>query len=241
MRALILRWEAPMLSFGGVTVDEHDTLADFPGLSQIAGMLGNALGYDHADREALQALQDGLCVASTSLRINPFLRDFQTAAYTSGEATWTTRGRPEGRGVSGEREGQIIRRRKYHADHLALSAIMVTTQDPSLDRLAQALQAPARPLFLGRKPCLPAEPLFFGFADGETLLACLRQAAVRLGETHRLPLDPQTVLAEWPADLLPMPARSQVQRVEDVRNWRANMHTGWRLVRRGLLFEDTTV
>ena len=45
--------------------------------------------------------------------------------------------------------------------------------DPPLSDLAAALQEPMRPLFIGRKACLPAAPLYGGFAEGESALAAL--------------------------------------------------------------------
>ena len=44
---------------------------------------------------------------------------------------------------------------------------------PDLDALASALLEPARPLFIGRKPCLPTAPLFAGFSEGDGALGAL--------------------------------------------------------------------
>lgn len=43
MRTLILRFEAPLMAFGGVAVDERLPTSRFPGLSMVCGMIGNAL------------------------------------------------------------------------------------------------------------------------------------------------------------------------------------------------------
>ena len=46
-------------------------------------------------------------------------------------------------------------------------------EEPTLDDLAQALQEPARPLFIGRKPCLPSTPLYRETVDAGSALAAL--------------------------------------------------------------------
>ena len=36
--------------------------------------------------------------------------------------------------------------------------------------VARAVEEPARPLFFGCKPCLPAKPLLIGFVEGDNTL-----------------------------------------------------------------------
>lgn len=58
MNVLLLRFDAPLMSFGDVIVDQHNvTDRSFPRLSLLTGLLANALGYRHGDAEALEALQ----------------------------------------------------------------------------------------------------------------------------------------------------------------------------------------
>ncbi|MDQ7774408.1 MAG: type I-E CRISPR-associated protein Cas5/CasD [Paracoccus aminovorans] len=52
------------------------------------------------------------------------------------------------------------RRRDYLADHETRVVLRLAAgQGLSLDELAQALDRPARPLFIGRKPCMPSARL----------------------------------------------------------------------------------
>ena len=45
--ALILRFDAPLMSFGGPMVDHNGVVQDFPPTSLLTGLIGNALGYEH--------------------------------------------------------------------------------------------------------------------------------------------------------------------------------------------------
>ena len=88
------------------------------------------------------------------------MTDFQTAQLGANDQGWTTRGRPEGRaGGANTYNAPHLRYRDYWADALVTVALRLEPpeleDEPSLDDLADALQEPARPLFIGRKPCLP--------------------------------------------------------------------------------------
>ncbi|WP_324669367.1 type I-E CRISPR-associated protein Cas5/CasD [Geochorda subterranea] len=44
MRALVMRFDAPLVSFGSVLVDQHGFIDLFPGTSMLTGLVANALG-----------------------------------------------------------------------------------------------------------------------------------------------------------------------------------------------------
>ena len=48
MQVLLLNLQAPLMSFGGPQVDHIGPTGRFPTVSQITGLLGNALGYTHS-------------------------------------------------------------------------------------------------------------------------------------------------------------------------------------------------
>ena len=60
---ILLRFDAPLMSFGGVTIDRNGITREFPARSMIAGLLGNALGLAHGDGAALGALQHRIIYA----------------------------------------------------------------------------------------------------------------------------------------------------------------------------------
>ena len=165
MRHLILNLESPLMSFGGETIDNYGVIRWFPAASMLTGVFANALGWRRVEREWHQSLQERLVFAARIDR-EPAggvrLTDFQTAQLNKDDKGWTTRGRPEGRaGGANTYDAPHLRYRDYFADMRVTVALRLEPEDesPTLDELADALQEPARPLFIGRKPCLPSAPL----------------------------------------------------------------------------------
>ena len=228
-RHLILNLEAPLMSFGGETIDNLGVIRPFPAASMLTGLLANALGWQRVERERHQGLQDRLVFAARIDR-EPHgglgIQDFQTAAINNTEQSWTTRGRPEGRG--GGTYQNHLRYRDYHADSRVTVALRLDPADgdPALDSLAVALEEPARPLFIGRKPCLPAAPLFAGFSEGDTALAALL-AWPLARETG----NPANIRTLWPENEgVPEIESSRSYMLTDQRNWVSGLHGGGRAV-----------
>ena len=174
MRHLILNLESPLMSFGGETIDNYGVIRPFPAASMLTGLFANALGWRRIERERHQRLQERLVFAARIDR-EPAggvrLTDYQTVLLYEDEEGWTTRGHPEGRKKSpsyrpippdNRRALTWQRYRDYFADMRVTVALRLEPEDesPMLDELAHALEEPARPLFIGRKPCLPSAPLF---------------------------------------------------------------------------------
>ena len=229
---LILDLESPLMAFGGETIDNLGVIRPFPAASMLTGLLANALGWRRVEREQHQDLQDRLVFAARidrEPRGGLSIQDFQSAAINNTEQSWTTRGRPEGRG--GGTYQNHLRYRDYYADTRVTVALRLESadRDPTLDGLAEALQEPARPLFIGRKPCLPSAPLFGGFSEGETALAAL------LAHTLAGPGDPtEPIRLFWPKgeDSQGVEANRSYM-ITDQRNWISGLHGGGRSVREG--------
>jgi CRISPR system Cascade subunit CasD len=249
---LLLRLEAPLMAFGGVAIDQHGSTRRLPGLSTIAGLLANALGYRHGEAARLDRLQARLRFAAMLLREGEALRDYQTVDLGQRhlvDTGWTTHGRREDRaGAASTARGTHIRLRDYRADALVLVALRLDPADeaPTLDDVRAAIDAPARPLFIGRKACLPAQPLCL--PGGSVIEAVRLVDALRLGAARIRATAPDAGwLAEWPEEEGPVdapapagsPAASlpdlDVERLFDRRDWANQIHTGERRVRAGLL------
>jgi CRISPR system Cascade subunit CasD len=220
---LLLRLDAPLMSFGGVAVDNFGVTDDWPAASLFAGLIGNALGYRRVDAGDLQDLQDRLVFACRLDRAGTKLRDFQTAELGKDDKGWTTRGAPEGRGGgAGTYEGMHIRYRDFWADRVVTVALRLASDDlaPTLDDVAAALDCPARPLFIGRKPCLPAGRLIIGRAAAPTALEAVIAAPMPDGGEA-------AALFWWSAAEPAAPMRGQ-RAVETYgrRNWRSGVHGG---------------
>ncbi|MEM9553831.1 MAG: type I-E CRISPR-associated protein Cas5/CasD [Acidobacteriota bacterium] len=247
---LLLRFDAPMMSFGGVTVDDRRVIDPRPGLSLLTGLLANGLGVDHAERDRLGALQSALRFAVRCDRSGRLLQDFQTVDLGQDflQAGWTTRGAPEGRG-GGTKTGTHIRLRDYLVDAVYTVAVTVApghvadaddSDLPTVDALEHAVRRPERPLFLGRKACLPSRPLFAGRVRAESAVAALVAApwadeAVR--RTGRDELAPAVLTLWWSADEA-TPGGVTVGRrlpVWDRRDWWTQTHTGRRWILEGTM------
>lgn len=242
--ALILRFDAPIVAFGGVLIDAHGVTRSFPARSMLTGLLGNALGYGHRDAALLQALQARIHYAVRCDRPGQRLRDFQTVDLSQPFLWegWTTRGTVQGRyGESGNEikllksafsKGQSlpltkkttsIRRRDYIADSVYTVALALdaSATQPDLAALADAVREPGRPLFIGRKSCLPAEPVFVTRLQAASLREALITAPLsKRAAGHRFRV--------WlPAD---GPHVSGALPLSDDRDWANQIHVGRRFI-----------
>jgi CRISPR system Cascade subunit CasD len=224
---LLLRLSSPLIAFGGETIDNFGVIRDFPSLSMVTGLIANALGWDRSEDSAHNRLQARLRLGARLESPGTRLTDFQTAQLGANDKGWTTWGGAEVRsGVS--YDGPHLRYRDYHADLTALLALRLDPADetPTLDDVAAAIDRPKRPLFIGRKPCLPAARLVVGWADAETVLDALQAAP--------FPDDSTALRAQWP-DGEGQLVGDRVIDVCDERNWTSGVHGGWRPVREGVI------
>ena len=241
MDFLLLRLEAPLMAFGGPMVDHIGRTRSFPSQAQITGLLGNALGYHHQDAAALEVLQRRILFAAALIRAGDQLRDYHTVDLGQRHLTgtgWTTRGVVETRGgASGE--ATHIRHRWYLADALVLVALTLSPADeaPRLVDVGAALDCPARPLFIGRKPCLPTAPLSLGIASAVDAVAALHEARARLAryanaERSGRRGEDTGIRVEIDARLVGDPTATEMEtdRLVDRRDWRNQMHTAERAV-----------
>lgn len=233
-RWLHLRLAGPMVAFGGVAIDHVGPTRDFPSASALTGLFANALGWRREEGAAHQALQDRLVFGALIAREGRRLTDTQNARVYEEEPGWTTHGQPETRNKGpsysngplptqdGNQRGRKWlthrRSRDYLADHDCRVVLQLLPGDgPEIDALAATLEHPARPLFIGRKPCLPAAPFFAGWVEGESARAALAQ----LGLPGR---------ALWPIE-----GDQPGHDLADLRNWVSGLHGGSRRVCEGVL------
>ena len=224
------------MAFGGETIDNYGVVCWFPSASMLTGLLANALGWRRIERERHQRLQDRL-VFAVRIDREPAggvrMRDFQTAQLGKDDKGWTTRGQPEGRaGGAATYNAPHLRYRDYWADMRVTVVLRLQPEGepPTLDDLQSALDQPARPLFIGRKPCLPSDRLFTGFSEGDTALAALGVTPVESSQ------DGSDVRLLWPegegaAGVEP----NQTYMLTDQRNWVSGLHGGGRAVCEGSL------
>jgi CRISPR system Cascade subunit CasD len=236
METLILRFDAPLMSFGAPIVDNHGRIQPYPALSMICGMLGNALGYDHREFERLQRLQARIQYASRCDRRGKRIEDFQTvnlgADYMSDKLAWTTDGSLEERKGGSASSGTHIRYRDYWGDSIHTVAVHLSSanEKPTLEDVKKALEYPERPLFLGRKPCLPAAPICVDLIEADSLRAALSQYPLHEHADEDGPYPawwPTKPGATEPAD------RLRERPVTDERDWANQIHVGERWIAQG--------
>lgn len=235
-RHLLIRLSSPLIAFGGETIDNFGVIRDFPALSMVTGLMANALGWDRGDDVQHNRLQARLRLGARLESVPEYLREYETAELFEDDSGWTTYGQPEGRAKSpsyspsksGRKSLTLQRYRDYHADLTALLAVRLEPAEeaPTLEDIAQALDRPQRPLFIGRKPCLPVGRLVAGWVDADTVLQALQLAPV--------PRNHNSLRAQWPDGEGQLPGDRLVD-VCDERNWTSGVHGGWRPVREGLI------
>ncbi|SIR19070.1 CRISPR-associated protein, Cas5e family [Rhizobium sp. RU20A] len=258
-RWLILEIEAPLIAFGGVAIDHVGVTRDFPAASMLTGLFANALGWQRTDCDRHQALQDRLIFAARLDRESPtgLLTDMQNAQLDKKDRGWTTWGIVEGR--DGASYGAPHRRRRdYHMDARVVMAVTLAPPagdhgegaTPDLDTLATALHRPARPLFIGRKTCLPSRPLlparredwFVEAPDAYEALARVpwpASPAIRVSSkrTAAASETPAPLRAFWPLGEGPDDGAAvhHIHDLPDLRNWRSGLHGGARPVVEGVV------
>lgn len=238
MACLMLRLDAPLMSFGGVLVDQHNPTDRFPGRSMLTGLLANALGWHHRDTEALNALQARIQYAARWDVPPQPLRDYHTVDLGQEHLAnpgWTTHGIPEHREGGSAKKRTHQRNRHYWANGVMTVALVLEAGNPDVATLATALRHPARPLFIGRKACLPAGPLLLGLRETDNAYRALADEP----RAPRAPSDAVRFEACWPpgaADTTAIDSRAQQLRTDD-RNWRGQAHVGLRPMVTGYLTE----
>lgn len=243
MKLALLTLDAPLMSFGAPIIDNLGVIQPWPAASMLVGLLANALGYDRRDWAAHRRLQTRLRYAARRDVAGQPLQDYQTVDLgqphmRAADVGWTTWGRIEKRGgAAANAVGTHIRKRDYHAGAVYTVALALDPADesPTLAEVAAALRRPARPLFLGRKPCLPAGPVLRreGGAD-------LFEADSPLDALRRLPLAkragvpkaaPGMVSVWWtPGPEEPLPDLHRWHLTTDERDWQNQVFRGERLI-----------
>ena len=233
MRHLLLDLDAPLMSFGGDMVDAYGVVRDFPAKSMVAGLLANALGWERYEADRHARLQERLVMGAARVAEGRRVRDFQTAQLGGGDRGWTTRGRPEGRaGGAATYLSPHIRYRDMDADARVLVALRLdpAEEEPGLDALADALDRPERPLFVGRKLFLPSRPIGAGTVEAGSILGALARGVSLLAA----PPPHAGVRGQWPASEGLGP-HDREEELTDERHWPAGVHAGLRRVAEGMV------
>lgn len=226
---LRLNFNTPMGSFGGETIDSFGVTHDFPTKSLLVGLFANSLGWTRSMRIEHQQLQDRIIFGAVQQRetMSDHITDFQTAQLEFHEKAWQTSGSPARRfGGSGTYDGSHRRWRNYLADMRVSVVVRFKPNDehPRIEEIARALDYPARPLFIGRKPCLPSSYIVGDWVEAENVYSAL---------CGLVDEDTVNLRAVWPVSEGGDDHADRVTLISDERNWISGLHGGARRVYEG--------
>lgn len=270
MKTLVLRFDSHMMSFGTVNIGPVIKIGKFPNASMLCGLVANSLGFYHEDFSKLQELQSRIRYAArwdswvpTAIsnpnhyhtlknlpaKAQPYrLNEMQTTDFGQEKMTiggWTTwKKKREERGKS----SQKTTHQSYHqywAD--AIVTVVVSVQGegfPNLENIKESLQYPARPLFLGKKCCIPARPILdrTPIWEGENELEIIkkvpiwnRDGTVASADNGKGSVNTIKRATCWPADIRVPETNYQVKHEKENRDWANRIFTGHNLRAEGII------
>jgi CRISPR system Cascade subunit CasD len=207
----VLLWlEGPLQAWGVTSRFAVRDTANVPSKSGVLGLVCAALGLRRG--EANKRL-NGLAALHMGVRIDrPGERftDYHTAG--AGVGMMAAEGKIKYTGTTGEIEAWVMRK-----EYLADAAFLVALQGDSgtVKDVADAVQNPVWPPFLGRKSCAPSAPVFVGLGLFDDLIAALRFRPwrPRLAGIDSVPDPFRAVLEVAPEDGRALPVTWPVQDV----------------------------
>ena len=134
--------------------DRHRRTARHPGKSVMTGIICNAMGCERGDIDAIKEVSS-LRMTSYALKTEGAFVDFQTAPRNVH--------RPYSKVINGcvqagKKDEDHILMYRHYLSGFKFVVVMEGPRDLVL-KCHQALEYPARELFIGRKCCLPTEPI----------------------------------------------------------------------------------
>ncbi|MEN8168285.1 MAG: type I-E CRISPR-associated protein Cas5/CasD [Pseudomonadota bacterium] len=155
---LLFHLYGPMASWGDTAVGEFRPSHDHPTRSAVLGLVAAALGIRRHEEDRLQALEKSCLVAVRLDSPGEVLRDYHTTQVPPEQRKvrhYTRRDE-----LNASKLHTILSQRDYRTDAATTIALSPTDDSPfQLQQMADALQRPALPLYLGRKSCPLALPL----------------------------------------------------------------------------------
>ena len=144
LRAIVVRLEGPMQSYGASSVGVNRPTEDAPTKSALVGMLGAALGIDRIEVQALVALDRAMATVVRVDRAGTIETDYHTAQDVP---------TMEGSGAK-----VALTRRSYLADAV-FTVLLCNERADVLADWHDALRYPRYAPVLGRRACPPSAPL----------------------------------------------------------------------------------
>lgn len=148
---LFLRLEGPLQSWGERARWSLRDTAPEPTKSGVVGLLGCALGWEH-DQD-LRRIAEAVRIGVRCDRPGVVLRDYHTVSG----GVMSAQGKVKINATTRTPE-TVVSNRMYLCDASFLVAVQSSAD--WVERLEQAVQTPVWPVYLGRKSCPPARPVY---------------------------------------------------------------------------------
>ncbi|MFI1035231.1 type I-E CRISPR-associated protein Cas5/CasD [Streptomyces sp. NPDC020951] len=216
MSGILLRLAAPLMSFGEHAAFRYrDTLA-FPTRSALIGMFAAASG--HSREEALAPDPATGAIPYTDLAFTVRIdrpghrhTDFHTAGG----------GRPHKEGLRTSSGGYRSQKQSTHVSHRvyladAVFTIAVCGPDPLLREITDRLEQPAFGLCLGRRTCIPDEPLLVHGPHPDPVHELLTRVPLSLSAPPQPGQDTVPTRFVWDQRPDHLPAADSHQEIADV-------------------------
>jgi CRISPR system Cascade subunit CasD len=179
---LVFTLSATLAAMGDVAGHERRGSWTWPGRSAVLGLVAAALGIR---RDGDFAAVDALRMAVAVFDAGRPLRDYHTVQTVPTALARRPQARPAALALAGKDANTTITLRDYRTD--ALFGVAMT--GPGLPALAQALERPVFPLYLGRKSCplsAPLAPQLVQADSPEAAMAALQLPPWRAGSVARM-------------------------------------------------------
>lgn len=195
---LVLRLYGPMASWGEIAVGESRHSAVHPSRSALLGLLGAALGIERDDDAGQAVLSAGYRFGGKLVSVGMPLRDYHTVQAPAQQRKVTYRTRRQEL-MDKSRLGTVLSAREYRCDSLCVVAIeALPGAIHTLDQLAEALRKPVFPLYLGRRSCPLAVPVWPQKVKADSLKIALDEPQPSLLALLNKPGPGEGASTPWP-------------------------------------------
>lgn len=155
---LALYLDAPLQSWGFQSRFDRRTSYSLPTRSGILGMIGAALGLDRSQPQTLIQFQE-LKMIALAFRTPLRLMEFHTVG-----GGWDKKKHPmHVVKKPGKPAATVVTHREYLQD--AKFGVLIAGSQDLITKIGKALVNPRWGIWLGRKSCIPATPVFQGLFD----------------------------------------------------------------------------
>lgn len=179
---LVFRLYGPIASWGEIAVGENRHSFSYPSKSAIIGLVAAALGYKREEEEKHTMLNHSLSFGVKVYSSGILLRDYHTIQTPPGKVIYATR-KDELRDKLELKT--ILSSRDYRMETLYDICIWKKKDSIDLVTMQQKLNEPVFSLFLGRKSCVIASPLFASLVNSEDLFLAFTQYESDLKEKFK--------------------------------------------------------